>query len=102
MKIKNEPRLTSLAHGGGCGCKVSPEILTDILGKVSCAASPEELLVGLGTSDDAAVYQINESQAIVSTTDFFNITAKNTISDPIVSINVDKIAVINFCFFNYF
>ena len=71
MKIKNEPKLTSLAHGGGCGCKVSPEILSDILGKVRGAASPEELLVGLGTSDDAAVYQINESQAIVSTTDFF-------------------------------
>ena len=71
MRIKNEPKLTSLAHGGGCGCKVSPEILSDILGKVRGAASPEELLVGLGTSDDAAVYQINESQAIVSTTDFF-------------------------------
>ena len=71
MKIKNEPKLTSLAHGGGCGCKVSPEILSDILGKVRGAVSPEELLVGLGTSDDAAVYQINESQAIVSTTDFF-------------------------------
>ena len=71
MRIKNEPKLTSLAHGGGCGCKVSPEILSDILGKVRGVASPEELLVGLGTSDDAAVYQINESQAIVSTTDFF-------------------------------
>ena len=71
MKIKNEPKLTSLAHGGGCGCKVSPEILSDILEKVRGVASPGELLVGLGTSDDAAVYQINQSQAIVSTTDFF-------------------------------
>ena len=55
------------------------EILSDILGKVRGTASPQELLVGLGTSDDAAVYQINESQAIVSTTDFF----MPIVNDPI-------------------
>ena len=92
MKPVNEPRLTSLAHGGGCGCKVSPEILSDILGKVRTDILPEELLVGLGTSDDAAVYQIDESQAIVCTTDFFTpivdnpnhfgaIAAANALSD---------------------
>ena len=69
----SEARLTSLSHGGGCGCKIAPAVLQEILaGKAgSCLPLPKELLVGIETADDAAVYQINETQAIVATTDFF-------------------------------
>ena len=86
------PRLTSLAHGGGCGCKLAPAVLEQIISKSATGLLPKELLVGIETSDDAAVYQINESQAIVATTDFFMpivddpfdfgaIAATNAISD---------------------
>jgi len=84
-------RLTSFSHGGGCGCKIAPGVLKDILAK-SNAAVPASLLVGIETSDDAAVYKINDTQAIVATTDFFMpivddphdfgaIAATNAISD---------------------
>jgi selenide,water dikinase len=87
-----EPRLTSLSHGGGCGCKIAPGVLSEILKNVPQLPFPKELLIGIETSDDAAVYQINESQAIVATTDFFmpivddpfdfgKIAATNAISD---------------------
>ena len=87
-----EPRLTSLSHGGGCGCKIAPSVLAEILKNVPQLPFPKELLIGIETSDDAAVYQINESQAIVATTDFFmpivddpydfgKIAATNAISD---------------------
>jgi selenide,water dikinase len=85
-------RLTSLSHGGGCGCKIAPAVLEQIIAKNAIGILPKELLVGIETSDDAAVYQINESQAIVATTDFFMpivddpfdfgaIAATNAISD---------------------
>ena len=85
-------RLTSLSHGGGCGCKIAPGVLEQILAKSPGALLPKELLVGIETSDDAAVYQVNERQAIVATTDFFmpivddpfdfgRIAATNAISD---------------------
>lgn len=64
-------RLTSLSHGGGCGCKIAPEMLEQILAKSARGLVPEQLLVGIETGDDAAVYQINDSQALVATTDFF-------------------------------
>jgi selenide,water dikinase len=87
-----EPRLTSLSHGGGCGCKIAPGVLSEILKSVPQLPFPKELLIGIETSDDAAVYQINENQAIVATTDFFmpivddpfdfgKIAATNAISD---------------------
>jgi selenide,water dikinase len=87
-----EPRLTSLSHGGGCGCKIAPGVLSEILQSVPQLPFPKELLIGIETADDAAVYQINESQAIVATTDFFmpivddpfdfgKIAATNAISD---------------------
>jgi selenide,water dikinase len=86
------PRLTSLSHGGGCGCKIAPAVLQQILSKNDAAFIPKELLVGIETSDDAAVFQINDTQAIVATTDFFmpivddafdfgRIAATNAISD---------------------
>jgi selenide,water dikinase len=64
-------RLTELAHGGGCGCKLAPSVLDDILKAVPQMAPVANLLVGPETSDDAAVYRINDDQAIVATTDFF-------------------------------
>jgi selenide,water dikinase len=87
-----EPRLTSLAHGGGCGCKVAPGVLSEILRRTPSLPVPAELLVGLETSDDAAVWRIDATHAIVATTDFFmpvvddphdfgRIAATNAISD---------------------
>jgi selenide,water dikinase len=85
-------RLTDMAHGGGCGCKLSPAVLTQILAKMPMAARVEHLLVGTESDDDAAVYRINDRQAIVATTDFFmpvvdnpfdfgRIAATNALSD---------------------
>ncbi|HVC49469.1 MAG TPA: selenide, water dikinase SelD [Burkholderiales bacterium] len=64
-------RLTQLSHGGGCGCKIAPDRLASLLAGLPSRFVPPELLVGIQSSDDAAVYQINPSQAIVATTDFF-------------------------------
>ena len=85
-------RLTSFSHGGGCGCKIAPAVLQQIIAKAGPSILPKQLLVGIETADDAAVYQINEHQAIVATTDFFMpivddpfdfgaIAATNAISD---------------------
>jgi len=64
-------RLTQFAHGGGCGCKIAPSVLRQILGDTVRGPIPPALLVGIETADDAAVYRLNERQAIVATTDFF-------------------------------
>ena len=64
-------RLTDFSHGGGCGCKISPSVLRDIIARSSMGIVPRDLLVGIETADDAAVYRVNERQAIVATTDFF-------------------------------
>jgi selenide,water dikinase len=85
-------RLTSFSHGGGCGCKIAPGVLSELLAGGGAGVLPPQLLVGLETADDAAVYQLNERQAIVATTDFFMpivddpfdfgaIAATNAISD---------------------
>ncbi|MEO5672232.1 MAG: selenide, water dikinase SelD [Ramlibacter sp.] len=87
-----EPRLTSLSHGGGCGCKIAPGVLSEILKDTARLPMPPELLVGIETSDDAAVYRLNDEQALIATTDFFmpivddpfdfgRIAATNAISD---------------------
>jgi selenide,water dikinase len=87
-----EPRLTSLSHGGGCGCKIAPGVLSEILKGTARLPVPPELLVGIETADDAAVYKLNEEQALIATTDFFmpivddpfdfgRIAATNAISD---------------------
>ncbi len=86
------PRLTSLSHGGGCGCKIAPDVLSNILKNISAMPVPPQLLVGIETADDAAVYQLNDEQALIATTDFFmpivddpfdfgRIAATNAISD---------------------
>src|SRR3984893_8428408 len=64
-------RLTDFSHGGGCGCKISPSVLRDIIARSSPGIVPRDLLVGIETADDAAVYRVNAPQAIVATTDFF-------------------------------
>ena len=89
-------RLTSFSHGGGCGCKLAPGVLSEILRSAGASgvpfAMPPQLLVGLETADDAAVYQLNDQQALIATTDFFmpivddpfdfgRIAATNAISD---------------------
>ncbi|MFM9972687.1 MAG: selenide, water dikinase SelD [Burkholderiales bacterium] len=85
-------RLTSLAHGGGCGCKIAPGVLTEILKSAPLRALPAALLAGSDNNEDAAVYKLNDTQAIVATTDFFmpivddpydfgRIAATNAISD---------------------
>ena len=87
------PRLTSLSHGGGCGCKIAPNVLSEILKKhAPLLPRPEALLVGTESSDDAAVYRLNSEQALIATTDFFmpivddpfdfgRIAATNALSD---------------------
>jgi selenide,water dikinase len=89
----SEPiRLTSLAHGGGCGCKLAPAVLTSIMAGMPAVAPFANLLVGTETSDDAAVWRLNDNQALVATTDFFTpvvddpfdfgrIAATNALSD---------------------
>ncbi len=87
-----EPRLTSLSHGGGCGCKIAPGVLSEILKGTAALPIPPELMVGIETADDAAVYKLNDEQALIATTDFFmpivddpfefgRIAATNAISD---------------------
>lgn len=86
------PRLTSLAHGGGCGCKIAPGVLSEILKATPLRLPPKELIVGSQNSEDAAVYRLNDQQALIATTDFFmpivddpyefgRIAATNAISD---------------------
>ena len=64
-------RLTQFSHGGGCGCKIAPAALREIIARAGPGIVPKQLLVGIETSDDAAVYQLNDTQAVVATTDFF-------------------------------
>ena len=85
-------RLTTMAHGGGCGCKLAPAVLQDILKKMPVPIPCPNLMVGTETADDAAVYRLNDHQAIIATTDFFTpivdapydfgrIAATNALSD---------------------
>lgn len=86
------PRLTSLSHGGGCGCKIAPGVLSQLLARCGPATAYPGLLVGTETADDAAVYRLNDEQALIATTDFFmpivddpydfgRIAATNALSD---------------------
>ncbi|MEO6716590.1 MAG: selenide, water dikinase SelD [Novosphingobium sp.] len=87
-----ETRLTALSHGGGCGCKLSPAVLHELLSAIPKMQAYPDLLVGTETGDDAAVYRISETQAVIATTDFFmpivddardfgRIAAANALSD---------------------
>lgn len=88
---ENKIRLTQFAHGAGCGCKIAPMVLDEILEGNKSAFFPN-LLVGNDKKDDAAVLQLNEEDALISTTDFFTpivddaflfgkIAAANALSD---------------------
>src|SRR5512145_2057793 len=92
MNAPERIRLTEFSHGGGCGCKIAPAILSEMLATMPLRGLPKDLLVGTETADDAAVYKLNETQALVATTDFFTpvvddpydfgrIAATNAISD---------------------
>ncbi|OZI77245.1 selenide, water dikinase SelD [Bordetella genomosp. 12] len=92
MSNDTVPRLTSLSHGGGCGCKIAPGVLSELLARFVPQRSDPNLLVGTETSDDAAVYRLNDEQALIATTDFFmpivdnpfdfgRIAATNALSD---------------------
>jgi selenide, water dikinase len=96
MNAPERIRLTELSHGGGCGCKIAPAVLSEILARSPAAGPmrglPKDLLVGTETADDAAIYRLNDEQALVATTDFFTpivddpfdfgrIAATNAISD---------------------
>ena len=87
-----EIKLTRFSHGGGCGCKIAPAVLARIIAESPMATLPADLLVGVETGDDAAVYRLNAEQAVVATTDFFmpivddprdfgRIAAANALSD---------------------
>ncbi len=109
-------RLTSFSHGGGCGCKIAPGVLSEILRSSAGGIVPPELMVGIETADDAAVYRLNDTQALIATTDFFmpivddpfdfgRIAATNAISDvyamggrpimalALVAMPIDKLSV---------
>jgi len=109
-------RLTSFSHGGGCGCKIAPGVLSEILRSSAGGLLPKELMVGIETADDAAVYRLNDEQALIATTDFFmpivddpydfgRIAATNAISDvyamggkpimalALVAMPIDKLTV---------
>ena len=93
MNAPEKIRLTDFSHGGGCGCKMAPAVLSEILASSGLkGVLPKDLLVGTETADDAAVYRLNDSQALIATTDFFTpivddpfdfgrIAATNAISD---------------------
>jgi selenide,water dikinase len=92
MKSGKEIRLTQFSQGAGCGCKISPKVLTTILHSEMVFNVDPALLVGNEQRDDAAVYDLGNGSAIISTTDFFTpivddpytfgrIAATNAISD---------------------
>jgi selenide,water dikinase len=89
---KAHVKLTQFSHGAGCGCKIAPGVLDQILGQLGQQAEDPRLIVGHGARDDAAVYDLGDGTAAVSTTDFFmpivddphafgRIAAANAISD---------------------
>src|SRR3954465_11859374 len=92
MNAPEKIRLTQFSHGGGCGCKIAPAVLSEILAASPISGLPKDLLVGTETADDAAVYRLNDTPALGAPPDFFTpivddphdfgrIAATNAISD---------------------
>ena len=88
----NSVKLTQFAHGGGCGCKIAPQVLKEILHNHTTPIDNPKLLVGNQSNDDAAVYDLENGTALIATTDFFmpivddaftfgSIASANAISD---------------------
>ena len=104
--LKQAVKLTALSHGGGCGCKIAPATLAKLLDGIRADAEENNLLVDSSTKDDAAVFALNDTCALVATTDFFTpivddpqdfgrIAAANAISDiyamgakPLFALNI--------------
>jgi selenide, water dikinase len=104
--MRTERRLTSFSHGAGCGCKLGPSDLTEILGALSMPEVTDAILVGTDTSDDAAVVRLRDGHALIATLDFFTpivddpydwgrIAATNALSDvyamggtPFLALNI--------------
>lgn len=102
--MKDKIRLTQYSHGAGCGCKISPKVLDTILKTEIQSGTDENLLVGNNSRDDAAVYDLGDGTAIISTTDFFlpivddpytfgKIAAVNAISDVYAMGGEPKLAI---------
>jgi selenide,water dikinase len=92
MNIMQPVRLSQLSHGGGCGCKLAPSVLQQLLSSHPAATRYPQLLVGVETGDDAGVWELDNGTCIIATTDFFmpmvddphdfgRIAATNAISD---------------------
>lgn len=92
MNFMQPIRLSHLSHGGGCGCKLAPSVLTQLLSGHPMTTPYRQLLVGVETGDDAAVWELDNGTCIIATTDFFmpmvdeprdfgRIAATNAISD---------------------
>ncbi|MDI4645995.1 selenide, water dikinase SelD [Cohnella hashimotonis] len=106
MSANEKIKLTSLSSKGGCGCKIGPGDLSEVIRSLPAAPLDPNLLVGIDTSDDAGVYKLNDELAIVQTVDFFTpivddpyafgqIAAANAISDiyamggnPLTALNI--------------
>ncbi len=92
MDAHSQVRLSALAHGGGCGCKLAPSVLQELLASEAGPHPYRQLLVGTETGDDAAVWELDDGNCVVATTDFFmpmvddprdfgRIAATNALSD---------------------
>lgn len=92
LAAPHSPLLTQYSHGAGCGCKIAPKVLDEILKSNITLPDNDKLLVGYSSKDDAAVYDLGNGMALISTTDFFmpivddafdfgRIAAANSISD---------------------
>src|SRR6188472_1264285 len=104
--MQEERRLTSFSHGAGCGCKLGPDQLLEVMGSLQLPGVPAEVLVGVDSGDDAAVWALDEDRAIIATLDFFTpivddpydwgrIAATNAMSDvyamggaPLLALNL--------------
>ena len=92
MNVMQPIRLSQLSHGGGCGCKLAPSVLQELLSGNPATAHYKQLLVGVETGDDAGVWELDNGTCVIATTDFFmpmvddpfefgRIAATNALSD---------------------
>jgi selenide, water dikinase len=92
MNVMPQIRLSQLSHGGGCGCKLAPSVLQQLLSGAATATRYRQLLVGVETGDDAGVWELDDGTCVMATTDFFmpmvddpydfgRIAATNALSD---------------------